>query len=125
MAIRRETVTVTGATGGAGVATNSAKSSHPINGIILAIHLAGSDSPPNTTDVTIVEAHNSPAMPILTVTNFSADGWYQPLAQAEDTAGATFTGAGVGVPVDDYISLTIAQANNGDGMTATIYYVEG
>lgn len=125
MAIRRIQVSATGAAGGAASATATNKSTQVVNGIILAIHLAGIDSPPNTTDVTIAEATNSPAMPILTVTNFSADGWYQPLAQAEDTAGATFTGAGVGVPVCDHISVTIAQANNSDGMTATIYYVEG
>ena len=125
MAIRRVQITTSVASGGAGSASAAGVSASPINGIILAIHLAGSDSPPNTTDVTIAEKHNSPAMPILTVTNFAADGWYQPLAQADDTAGATFTGAGVDVPMCDHINLSIAQANNGDGMTATIYYVEG
>lgn len=91
----------------------------------MAVYLDYLDSPPGTTDVTVAEATNSPAMPILTVTDAATAGWFQPLAQAESTAGAAFTGQAMGIAVNDYVSVTIAQANDGDGVTATIVYVEG
>ena len=122
MAIRRETISATGATGGAGVATASAVSTHPISGRICAVHLAYLDSPPaGTTDVTVAGTA-TPAVPILTVTNGATDGWFYPMAQADNTSGADITGMGLAVAIEDYITVTIAQANNGDGVTATIIW---
>lgn len=122
MAIRRETISATPAAGGAGVATVYAVSNHVIEGIIKAVHLAYLDSPPGTTDVTIAEANTSPAMPILTVSNAAADGWFYPMAQADNQAGADITNQGAPIAVADYVKVTIAQANNGDGVTATIVW---
>ncbi len=123
MAIRRTTITATGATGGAGTATANATSSVVIEGHIRGVHLAYLDSPPaGTTDVTIAEKNNSPAMPILTVSNAATDGWFYPMAQAKNQAGTDITGMGELIAVADYVIVTIAQANNADGVTATIVW---
>lgn len=125
MAIRRTTITVTGASGGAGTATANAISKEPISGLILAVHLKYTDSPPvGTTDVTVAEANNDPAMPILTITNGATDGWYQPMAGAEDPTGAAYTSAVQQIAVSDYVKVTIAHANDNDGVIATIVWVE-
>lgn len=125
MAIRRATISVTGATGGAGVATATANTSTPIRGFIVAVYLAYLDAPPGaTTDVTIAEATLSPAVPILTVTNAATDGWFYPRAVAVSTANAAITNSGERIAVSDYLVATIAQANNADGVTVTIVYEE-
>lgn len=124
--MRRTQATATGATGGSGAATATAVTSELIEGYVLGVHLKYLDSPPSgTTDVVLVEANNDPAMPILTVSNAATDGWFPVLAQAKTQAGADFTGVGALVPVADYVRLTIAQANNGDGVTATIVWDDG
>lgn len=123
MAIRRTVVTASPAAGGAGVATVSAISDIPIDGLIRAIHLTYLDAPPAaTTDVTIAEAYRTPATPILTVTNGATDGWRYPMGQAIDQAAATLTGMGAPIPVNDHVKVTIAQANNADGVTAIIVW---
>jgi len=125
MGVRRIQISATGATGGSGTATATARSSHIVNGVVMAVYLAYLDSPPaGTTDVVIDEAHNNPPVTVLSVSNAATTGWFQPLAQAEDTAGASFSGQGMMVPVNDYLDVTISQANDGDGVTATIVYME-
>ena len=120
--IRRETITVTGAAGGAGLATANTTSSNIINGTIRAIYLEYTDSPPaGTTDVTIATVA-TPAVAILTVTNGATDGWRYVMGAAVNNAAAAITNQGAPVVVDDYVKVTIAQANNSDGVTATILY---
>lgn len=115
MALRRQSISVTGAAGGAGVATASARTSQPISGRVIAIHLTYVDSPPATTDVTVVEAVNVPALSVLTVTDANANGWFYP--------AWTNVGSGTSdVFVSDNLLVTIAQANNGDGVTAVIVW---
>jgi hypothetical protein len=125
VAIQRTTVTVTPAAGGAGVATLSAVSSQIVDGVILGVHLTYTDSPPSTTDITIAEKNNSPAMPILTVTDANTNGWFPVLAQAVNQAAAAITGMGAPIGVSDYVNVTIAQANNGDGVVAVIVWDDG
>lgn len=122
MSIQRAVANVTGATGGAGSATTFALTDKPVEGEILGIHLAYLDSPPNTTDITIVEANNSPAMDVLTVTNANTSGWFHPLAAAVTKAGAAITDSGRAIQVADTLKVTIAGANDGDGVTATIVF---
>ena len=125
MAIQRITITATGATGGAGVATATATSLRPIGGLIRAVHLAYLDSPPaGTTDVTVAGL-TAPAVAILTVTNAATNAWFYPMNQADNTVGADITGMGTHIAIEDYITVTIAQANNGDGVTATIFWDDG
>jgi len=116
---------VTGAAGGAGAATANASSARPVIGVIHAVYLAYTSSPPGTTDVTIAEANNSPAITVLTVTNAATDGWFHPMAQAQNQTAADITNQGNPIAVSDYIQVTIAQANDDDGVTATIVYDTG
>jgi hypothetical protein len=121
--IQRQTITVTDATGGAGVATANTVSTTPISGVIMAVYLEYTDSPPAATaDVTIAENTNSPAMSVLTVTNGDTDGWRFPMAQADNQAGTDITNQGAPIAVNDYLKVTIAQANNDDGVIATIVW---
>jgi hypothetical protein len=125
MAIQRITISATGATGGAGVATATARTGQMVKGTIRAVHLAYLDSPPaGTTDVTL-EGSTTPKIPVLTITNAATDGWFFPMNQADNTAGADITNQGSPVAVEDYLDLTIAQANNADGITATIIWDDG
>lgn len=120
MSIVPYTIAVTGATGGAGVATANATSSEVINGIIRAIHLTYVGSPPAaTTDVAIATV-TAPALDILTVTNAATDNWFAPMIAAVDQAGSAITNQGAVMPVNDKIKVTISQANNDDGVTAVI-----
>jgi hypothetical protein len=117
-----ETIIVTGATGGAGVATANTNSTNVINGTIERIYLEYTDSPPaGTTDVTIATIV-TPTVPILTITNAATDGWFYPMAQAQNQAGADITNQGKPIVINDRVKVTIAQANNDDGVTATIVY---
>lgn len=124
MGIRRTTITVSGTTGGAGASTAYAISDDVVDGLVLAVHIAYVGSPPNTTDIIIVEANNSPAMPILTVSDANTDGWFQPMAAVEDTAGAAVSNAVQQIPVSDYVKVTVDDANDGDGAVVTIVWVE-
>lgn len=124
MAIKRTTISALAATGGAGIATATGTSEEVINGFILAVHIAGQDSPPPTLDVTLSEATNDPAMTVLTLTNVTADGWYYPQKQATDDTGAALAGVGSLIPVHDYLTLSVAQADNDDGVVATLYYLQ-
>jgi hypothetical protein len=121
--IKRTTVTVTGATGGAGSATANADTDIIVDGYIVAVYLEYTDSPPGaSTDVIIEEANNSPAVSVLTVTNAATDGWFYPRAAAVNTAGSAITNSNEKIATSDYLNVSIAQANNDDGVTATIVW---
>ena len=123
--IRREQITVTGAEGGSGSATATAFSSRSIVGMILSVHVEYTDSPPATTDVTIQEANNDPAMSILTLSNANSDGWFHPVVESHDTDGGELSGRSTPIAVTDTVQVTIAQANDGDGVIVTIIYDDG
>lgn len=123
MAIQRAVANVTGATGGTGTATAFALTDKPVDGEVIGVHLAYKDSPPGaTTDVSIVEASASPAQSVLAVSNAATDGWFYPLAAGVNQAGAAITNSGRPIKVSDTLKVTIAQANDGDGVTATIVF---
>jgi hypothetical protein len=124
MAIRRQTITVSGATGGAGVAEASAVGEQVVNGIVRSLHFAYADSPPATTDVTITETGPGQKKTIFTLTDHNSDGWFYPLAQACNQAGMAITNQGAPIVMADYPTATIAQANNGDGVVVTIEWEE-
>lgn len=122
MALHRVTITVTDATGGSGTATANSTSTKVVRGWIVGVYLKYTDIPPATSDVTIAGADISPAQAIITVTDANTDGWFHPLHQAQDEDGTDFVGQGVPIIIADRIIVTIAQANNNDGVTATILY---
>lgn len=126
MAIQRETITVTGAAGGAGAATANASTARIVQGHIVAVYVAYTDSPPaGTTDVTIVEKTNSPAVSILTISNAATDGWFYPRAAAVNQSNTAITNSSERIAVNDYIKATIAQANDADGCVVTVVYDDG
>lgn len=115
------------AAGGAGVATNNATSTHRLTGLVTAIYVKYNDSPPaGTTDVTIKTVGSGAACPsynLLAITNAATDGLFEVVKAAVD---ATNTAANwyLYMPIDDYINVTIAQANNGDSVDVWINLME-
>lgn len=123
--IRRTQVTVT-ADGSAGASVGSANTSHVVDGIIRAIHLNYSASAAATLDVTISEANESPALPVLTVANNATDGWYYPMHQADNAgSGADLEGAGAPVVARDALAVAVAGANDNDTVTVTVVWDDG
>ncbi len=125
MSTKRLRITVSGTTGGAGTATANTTSTEVINGRITAIGLQYTGGPPATTDVAIIEVGESnirPDKPILTVSNASTSGWFHPLAQAVDQTESDITNQGTPITVNGLIKVTVSQANNDDGVIATIEY---
>lgn len=122
MPVRTMKLTCGPAAGSSGSATATATSEDVVNGIILAVHLKYTDSPPVTTDVTVEEAFNSPAMPILKVSDTATDSWFHPMADVVDQEGGAMTGAAQKIPVCDKIKVSIAGANAGDGVVVTVRY---
>ncbi len=121
MTLLRETITVTEASGGAGVATATTTTSKVLRGWIVAVYLEYTGSPPAaTTDITIAEAKVAQPQDILTLTNGATDGWRFPLHQAQDESGDDLFGAGMPIIVADKIIVTIAQANDDDGVVVTL-----
>lgn len=120
------------AAGGAGVATANATSSIIIKGRVLSVYLEYLDSPPaGTTDVTVATAGVSalPAATILAITNSATDTVYYPRVAVHDTTGTGVTYDGTNEIyepqyIHDKVTVTIAQANNGDSVNAYLV-IEG
>lgn len=109
------------ASGGAGTATATVTSTSPIVGTVQSVYVKYNDSPPaGTTDVTLATQGTSsgapPAMTILGITNAATDGWFQPRVPMHTTAGAVIADTYDWPVVHDYLTLTIAQANDGDSV---------
>ncbi len=107
------------ATGGAGVATSTGTSANIITGVILSVFVKYNDSPPAaTTDVTVRTKGTSPRPPsrnILVITNAATDGVWNP-RDTEHTTAAADSGSKVLIPVEDYIQVVIAGANDNDNV---------
>lgn len=121
--IRTEKLTVT-TSGSNGNATGSGQTG-VISGRILAVHIDFT-SEPNTTDVTIATAH-APILTFLTITSSNTDAWYYPRAQVHGLTGTALTFDGTRtvnepVPVDDHISVTVAEGDNAGTVAVTILY---
>lgn len=107
-------------TGGAGVSTSTITTPTKVTGKVLSVGVQYNDSPPATTDVTVRTQGTTPAPPsvtFLTLTNVTANGYFYPHAQGHDLAGALVAGVYEPVVIDDFVVLTIAQANDGDSIT--------
>ena len=118
--IRSYVLRATPSTGGAGT---SGVTSDPrtISGRVIAVGLKYLDSPPaGSTDVTVEMLANTdvaPARTVLAVTNAATDGWFFPTAAMTGGAAGDLQG---GIPVDGQVTVAIAQANDGDGVIATL-----
>lgn len=114
------------ADGSAGAATGSANTPHVVDGIIRAVHLNYSASAAATLDVTISEATENPALPVLTVADNATDGWYYPAHQADNAgSGADLEGAGAPVVARDALAVAVAGANDNDTVTVTVVWDDG
>ena len=111
--------------GGAGVATSNASSTVRLTGFVYAVYIAYNDSPPAaTTDVTVATVGTSPAMPALTIltrSNSATDGVFFPRVQAVDNTASSISGVYEMYAIDDFVKVTIAQANNGDSADVWLY----
>jgi len=108
------------AVGGNGAATAAATSTVEIRGFVSAVYVKYNDAPPaGTTDVTIATqgtSPNAPARTILALTNAATDGYFQPQVNVSSTAGAAQAAIWTPIPIADYVTVTIAQANAADNV---------
>lgn len=108
--IRTYKITVT-TTGSAGSATGTGQTTRPVNGCLIAVHLDYT-SLPATTDVTIATA-TAPVQTLLTKTNANTDAWVYPRVLLQDTSGANLTALYDELSIDDYVTVSVAQADAG------------
>lgn len=115
------------ATGGAGVATANATTSIDFDGLLMSVYVRYNDSPPATTDVTVASggtSPNAPALTYLSVSNANTDGWFHPrVLENLNTDGTALTTHAV-MPVADKVTVTIAQANDGDSVDVWLVVVK-
>jgi hypothetical protein len=117
MALYTQHITVTVA-GTAGSGAGTADGSRPLSGEVAAVYVKYTTQPA-TTDVTIAtKGANAPAQNVLVLTNANTPGWFYPQVQIHSTAGAALTYDGTRpateeIPVDDYITVTVAQGDPG------------
>jgi hypothetical protein len=109
MAIRTHTITVN-ATGANGAATGTSISSQPVNGVVRGVHITYGTSPNANTVVTLRDRGTGST--IVAVTGNTA-GWFYPLSEAHDNAGAGITGEYVAPVIDDLATVGVATANAG------------
>lgn len=98
-----------------GDATGSAKTAHPVNGKLYAVHVDYHGSAPATTDVTIAQTE-APAHTLLTLTDENSDGMWFPREQVHSNAGVALTLEGTeplveAPPVAGNVTVSVAGAN--------------
>lgn len=123
MSIDLITITAT-ASGSAGSSTGSATSSTQAIGEILAVYV-DEDAAATTIDVTLA-ATNTPTENILNLSDVTADAWYYPRRQTCLNDGTALTYDGTYKQVEPYVvhdtlTLSLAQANDGDSVTVYVY----
>lgn len=119
--LQRTNFIVTCNNAGAGLATGSAISPQPVNGVIWDVFYKPDGAAPSSADLTIKEANVPYPKTILNKLNVNTDQWFQPrdpTHQASD--GAVISGGSTMIPVSDNIIVTIAQANNGQVFNVSI-----
>jgi hypothetical protein len=115
-------------TGGAGASTATVTGTVPVHGAILSVYLKYNDTPPaGTTDVTLTTtgtASNAPpAQTILSVSNAATNGYFYPrVPEHLASTGAAITDSYDWPIVYDTLTLTIAQANDGDSVEAWVTF---
>jgi len=103
------------ATGGAGLAGANIDSTHPIQGMLHSMYVEYLDSPPATTDVIIkTKGTHAPVITLLTLTNKNTSGWFKPRYAVHDNLGVAIANEYDREAVNDYVNISIAQADNND-----------
>lgn len=126
--IDRITLLTAAATGGAGVATGTVKSDRVITGKIHAVHLRYLDSPPATAEATLEDGGTvASEQQILASITGNTDMWFYPrvLTRTNGNDDITYNGTDPVYDkyvVSDHLVLTLAAANNGDQVEATVFF---
>lgn len=120
--IKTEKVTVP-TTGVDGSATGTSDSRRPLCGMLYAVYV-DYITQPATTDVTIT-TKNAPVKTLLTITSGNTDGWFYPRYVVHSEAAAALTGTAGGDrtmhPLDDYVSVAVAQGD--DPGSVDVYFL--
>ncbi len=98
-------VTTTGADGGA----SGSGTSHVLHGFLLDVYLDYHASCPATADVTV--AYTTKGGNIVVVSNNATDGLYAPRKQVCDSVGAAVSGVYDRWPLNQALTVSVAQAN--------------
>lgn len=114
------------AAGGNGVATNFNTSPTRVTGRVLAVAIKYNDSPPaGTTDVTVKTQGTASGAPvtydIVKISNAATNGIFHLAPAAVNQAGSVITSTYVGVLVDDYVTVLIEGANDGDSADVWLF----
>lgn len=116
------------AVGNNGVATANTTSTVEIRGYVAGVYVKYNDTPPAaTTDVTVATLGTSPNAPsrtILAITDAATDGWFYPQVNVCSTAAANQAAIWTKIPIDDYVKVTIAQANADDDVDVWLLMAE-
>lgn len=108
--MRSEKITIT-LVGEDGAATGAGRSTAPLFGELVGIHIDYLEQP-NTTDVVI--AQESPALALLTATDSNTDGWSWPREEVE-------TGIFERYPLVGYVSITVDDGDAGPLVVTLVY----
>ena len=112
-------------TGVDGSATATVTTGVRVCGLVHAIYVQYVGDDPGTTDVTVATLGTSPAAPsynVLVATNLAADVLYIPRGVSHvNTTGVAGTTNDQLIPVDDYIKVTVAQANTDDVINVWLF----
>jgi hypothetical protein len=110
------------AAGGAGLATATAYSGDIIRGEVLAVYVDYVGSPPAaTTDFTLSDRADPASEAIVSLTNAATDIKLYPRRTAESNDGTDATDFWVPYIVYGELEATIAQANDDDYCTVTVW----
>lgn len=119
----RTDLKVTCNSAGAGLATGTAISRQPVNGMILGVYLDAASGAPASVDLDVREAKPVSPKVILVKSNVNTDQWFQPRDPIHLASnGSAITGGSSPIFVNDSIIVTIAQANNGQVFDVSIQW---
>jgi len=117
-------ITTPACTGVDGSGAATVTSSMQVCGKVHAVYVQYVGDDPATTDVTLATLGTSPKPPATTIlakANSATDGWYFPRALEHlNTDGSDLTTHDK-IAVDDFLKVTVAQANTGDIINVWIY----
>lgn len=122
--IRQTTISITVADTVAadGAETQAGNSDAPLNGHLEAIYV-NHGTGAGTTDLTIT--CGSPAIPILTKADSTTDAWFYPRAALNKAADGAAVTEYDRIPLDGYVTATIAQANKDQTCAVTVFWDDG
>lgn len=124
MSVRSTVVRVT-TTGSAGSASGTGVTDHVISGYFLGANINFHASTPATTDTTI-RTTTAPTYNLLAVSNSATDAFIQVAGKPVDNANTAITNAHAPIPVNDRITVALAQADAlTDAVVVELFWDDG